>query len=281
MQTTEWREPTTGPTNEDRLCGVNRTTASTECANRPSLSNPPICTRKQYIAAYYFSIFCGFCDKISTNHSREKGFWLTAPETDKLYQANRSMRLSYHTLSARPEVERQYEAGPDLKISKLGPLWHNFSSKAPPPKCSVTIPKSSSSWGPNVQTHDEGHFAFIAQYHFAYFGTQFRYLVILNNPELPDTIPWHLATHFPSRSSDWMFISGLKMHNIHLWKTCPFPGIPLKYWGWKPQHFLATEQWTFTQSLKSHLPLDFLSFPVLIHFYNCIEDILPLFLVQR
>lgn len=101
-------------------------------------------------------------------------------------------------------------------------------------------------------THYEGHVTFTARYPFCMFWN--TTWVSSDSTEPRISIHHSLtASHlFPNRPSDWMFISGLKMHSVHLWKTCPFLGIPLKHWGWKPQRFLATEQWTFTQSLKSH-----------------------------
>lgn len=100
------------------------------------------------------------------------------------------MWLAYHTISACPEVERPHEAGPESKVSNLSPLRRNSSSKAPPLKCSVTVPNIPSSWESNVQTHTMRDML-LSQHdtHFDCSGTQLGCLVILQNPEFPYTIP--------------------------------------------------------------------------------------------
>lgn len=121
-------------------------------------------------------------------------FWLKTPESDGLHHGREDMAekmwLAYHTISACPEVERPHEAGPESKVSKLGPLQRNSSSKAPPLKCSVTVPNISSSWESNVQTHTMRDML-LSQHdiHFTCSGTQLGCLVILQNPEFPYTIP--------------------------------------------------------------------------------------------
>lgn len=155
------------------------------------------------------------------------------------------MWLAYHTISACPEVERPHEAGPESKVSKLGPLWRNSSSKAPPLKCSVTVPNIPSSWESNVQTHTMRDML-LSQHdtHFDCSGTQLGCLVILQNPEFPYTIPWQLATSFQTDRQTECLSLGWKCTVCIYGKLVPSLASPWNigaenlnvFWPWNSEH---------------------------------------------
>lgn len=56
--------------------------------------------------------------------------------------------------------------------------------------------------------------------------------------EVPaDITSLHLVTLFQAKSHSNIFVFVLKAHGVHLRKTQPFPGIPLKYHARKARHF--------------------------------------------